>query len=135
PRIRRFQVVLAFARSVSASPALWFVRESAPTYGAEPARAEEPDEDALTALGEEIMTLSEHIASVTHRLLVLMAEFDRLEGWRLHGFANCADWLAYSTRVNRATAREQVRVARALARLPETSAAMARGQVSYSQVR
>jgi hypothetical protein len=66
---------------------------------------------------------------------VLIAEFDRRRGWKLHGFANCAGWLAYSTRMSRITAREHVRVARALAGLPETSAAMARGEVSYSQVR
>jgi hypothetical protein len=93
------------------------------------------DPDVLTTLSEEITALSARLAAETHRLLSLIAEFDRLEGWRREGFASCADWLAYSTRIDKMTAREKLRVARALARLPDTSAAMARGEVSFSQVR
>jgi hypothetical protein len=93
------------------------------------------DEDALTSLGEEIMTLSEHLQAETHRFLLLIAQFDRLQGWKLHGFASCAEWLAFSTSMKKVTARDHVRVARALAGLPETSAAMARGDLSFSQVR
>jgi len=93
------------------------------------------DPDVLTTLSDEITTLSARVYAETHRLLALIAEFDRLEGWRREGFASCVDWLAYSTRIDRMTAREKVRVARALARLPETSAAMARGELSFSQAR
>jgi hypothetical protein len=93
------------------------------------------DPDVLTTLSEEITALSARVAKETHRLLMLIAEFDRLEGWRREGFASCVDWLAHSTRIDKMTAREKVRVARALARLPDTSAAMARGEVSFSQVR
>src|SRR5687767_13130587 len=52
------------------------------------------DDRALTALGEEIMTLAEHVNVTTRRLLALIAEFDRREGWKLHGFSSCAEWLA-----------------------------------------
>jgi hypothetical protein len=93
------------------------------------------DPDVLTTLSEEITRLSARVAAETYRLLSLIAEFDRLEGWRREGFASCVEWLAYSTRIDKMTAREKVRVARALARLPETSAAMARGEISFSQVR
>jgi hypothetical protein len=125
----------------------WSVRETTPPYG--PCDAPEAesrdsgpdsagqahDDEALTSLGEEIMTLSEHLQAETHRLLMLIAEFDRLQGWKFHGFRSCADWLAWSTRVDKVTAREKVRVAKALARLPETCAAMATGELSFSQVR
>ena len=93
------------------------------------------DDHELTSLGEEIMTLAERLHAETHRWLMLIAEFDRLEGWKLYGFASCAEWLAYSTRLDKVTAREKVRVARALVGLPETSAAMSRGELSFSQVR
>jgi hypothetical protein len=93
------------------------------------------DPDLLANLREEITTLSARVYSETQRLLALIAEFDRLEGWRLEGFASCADWLAYNARLDKITAREKVRVARALSQLPETSAAMARGELSFSQAR
>ena len=96
---------------------------------------ESVDPDVLTTLRAEITSLSAHVYAETHRLLRLIAEFDRLEGWKREGFASCAEWLAYSTRIDKMTAREKVRVARALVDLPETSAAMARGELSFSQAR
>ena len=93
------------------------------------------DPDVLTTLSEEITTLSARIGAETHRLLTLVAEFDRLEGWKREGFGSCAEWLAYRTRLDKVTARERVRVARALRTLPLTSEAMATGELSWSQVR
>jgi hypothetical protein len=93
------------------------------------------DPDILTTLSEEITSLSARVSAETCRLLQLIAEFDRLEGWKREGFASCAEWLAYSTHLDKMTAREKVRVARAIVRLPETSSAMASGALSFSQVR
>src|SRR5688572_25582874 len=79
---------------------VWMVRECAPVYSALGERRAENDAaaevDHLTSLGEAIMTLAEHIHTETHRLLQMIAEFDRREGWKLYGFSSCADWLAYS---------------------------------------
>src|SRR5690606_34261286 len=97
-----------------------------------------PDErelDALETLGDEIATLSAHIHAATYRLLVLIAEFDRRRGWESAGHANCAYWLAARTGIDLGAAREKVRASRALEVLPQTSAAMARGELSFSQVR
>ena len=96
---------------------------------------ERVDPDALTALGDKIATLSARLAADSYRLLALIAEFDRLQGWKREGFSSCAAWLAYRTRLDKMTAREKVRVAKALAQLPKTSEAMAHGQLSFSQVR
>src|SRR5919106_5126658 len=93
------------------------------------------DPDAIEDLGDEIATLSAHISAATHRLLVLVAEFDRVRGWELAGYSNCALWLAERTCIDPGTAREKVRAARALLNLPLTSAAMSRGELSFSQVR
>src|ERR671918_463503 len=93
------------------------------------------DPDAIEELGDEIATLSAHIHAATQRLLVLVAEFDRLRGWELSGYSNCAHWLAVRTGIDRGAAREKVRAARALTELPLISAAMARGELSFSQVR
>ena len=51
------------------------------------------------------------------------------------GLATCAHWLSVWTGIDRGAAREKVRVARALTALPLTSAAMAKGELSFSQVR
>jgi hypothetical protein len=93
------------------------------------------DPDVLTALGDKIATLSARLNAGSYRLLALIAEFDRLEGWKREGFSCCSAWLAYRTRLDKMTAREKVRVAKALAELPKTSAAMAGGELSFSQVR
>ncbi len=86
-------------------------------------------------LGEAIVTLSAHIHVANHRLLVLLAEFDRRGGWKPAGHRSCAHWLAFRTGIGLGAARERMRAARALHKLPQTSAAMARGELSFSKVR
>ncbi len=93
------------------------------------------DADALEDLGDEIATLAAHIHAATQRLLLLIAEFDRRRGWELGGHRSCAYWLTARTGIDLGAAREKVRTARALVGLPETSASMARGELSFSQVR
>ncbi|MBK6849767.1 MAG: DUF222 domain-containing protein [Proteobacteria bacterium] len=88
----------------------------------------------LDALSEQIADLAAHLHAATYRLLCLIREFDRRHGW-VSGFNSCAHWLAWRTGIELGAAREKVRVARALTELPETSAALAAGQVSYAKVR
>jgi hypothetical protein len=94
-----------------------------------------PEELALRALEKELFELWGHITVATHRFLQLVAEFDRREGWVRHGVASCAQWLSWQCGIDRVTAREKVRVARAIERLPKISDAFRRGVVSYSKVR
>ena len=63
---------------------------------------------------DEIATLAAHIHAATHRLLILIAEFDRRRGWELGGHRSCAHWLAFRTGIDLGAAREKVRTARAL---------------------
>ena len=93
------------------------------------------DADALEALEDQIATLAAHIHAATHRLLTLIAEFDRRRGWELGGHRSCAYWLSSRTGIDLGAAREKVRAARALEDLPQTSASMARGELSFSKVR
>ena len=96
---------------------------------------EPTDPDVVEDLGDEIATLAAHIHAGTHRLLTLLAQFDRLRGWEPAGHQSCAHWLSFRTGLDLGTAREHVRVARALEELPQTGSAMARGELSFSQVR
>ena len=90
------------------------------------------DDDALAAA---VSTLSAHIHAATYRLLVLIAELDRREVWAAQGALSCAHWLSWACGIDTHTAREKVRVARALTGLPLLSEALAKGELGYSKVR
>ena len=90
--------------------------------------------DEIKDLGDAIAELSARIQAATYELLVLIHDFDQHNGWNT-SFRSCAHWLNWRTGVDLGAAREKVRVARALAELPRLSAAMRRGQLSYSKVR
>ena len=61
---------------------------------------EESDDDRIEHLEDEIAVLAAHIHAATHRLLVLIAEFDRLGGWERFGYPDCAHWLSVRTGVD-----------------------------------
>ena len=88
----------------------------------------------LEDLEDEIAELAAHIDAATYRLLRAISEFDRRDGWGT-GFCSCAHWLSFRVGICLVTAREKVRVARALDDLPRISEALARGCISYSKVR
>ena len=90
------------------------------------------DDDALAAA---VSTLAAHIHAATWRFLVLVAELDRREVWAAQGALSCAHWLSWACGIDTHTAREKVRVARALAGLPLLSESLAKGELGYSKVR
>lgn len=90
---------------------------------------------SISKLKDEITELAGHLNAANHRLLVLIAELDSRKGWSDGGTQSCAHWLNWRCGINMGAAREKVRVAHALQKLPKISAAMARGELSYSKVR
>ncbi len=90
---------------------------------------------SLEWLESEITELAAHINAATCRWLLLVAEFDRREGWGTWECRSCAHWLNWKCGIDLGAARERVRVARALGELPEITASFAAGQLSYSKVR
>jgi hypothetical protein len=86
-------------------------------------------------LAGEIAELASHLDAATHHLLALIRRFDEGSGWYAHGASSCAHWLSWRIGLDLGAAREHVRVARALGRLPVLDDALRRGQVSYSKVR
>jgi len=108
-------------------------REAPEGLGAPDAEANEYD--ALEEIGNRIATLAAHIHAAEHEILTLIADFDRRRGWEVCGYPNCAEWLAARIGLGLNACRERVRVARSLERLPLISAAMARGELSFSKVR
>src|SRR5687767_7122852 len=86
-------------------------------------------------LAEEIASLAAHLDAATGRLLCCIRGFDREGGWAEQGAASCAHWLSWRIGVDLPTAREKVRVARALGALPAIDEALGRGELSYAKVR
>lgn len=75
-------------------------------------------------------------AACDAELLRLLAEFDAGRGWAWYeGIDSCAHWLAWACSMVLGTAREHVRVARALVSMPTVAAWFAAGALSYSKVR
>ena len=97
--------------------------------------AGDDDNDDLRKLGERIAELAARINSAEARMMTLIAEFDRRGGWKDGGYSSCAEWLAWRIGTKIGTARERVRTARALERLPQTADALKHGTISYAKVR
>jgi hypothetical protein len=90
---------------------------------------------SVEELGQEIASLSAHLDAATHRLLECIRQFDEAAGWYEQGAVSCAHWLAWRVGLDTATAREKVRVARALGKLPAIDEALRVGKLSYAKVR
>ncbi len=86
-------------------------------------------------LSDQIAVLAAQVDVGMHRLLTCIRQFDESEDWGRQGARTCADWLAWRIGLAPGAAREKVRVARALGKLPAIDAAMASGRLSYAKAR
>jgi Domain of unknown function (DUF222) len=86
-------------------------------------------------LEAQITELAGHLAAAECRWLELVGEFDRRKGYEAWGCISCAYWLSWHCGLDLRSARDKVRVARALEDLPLIRAAFAAGTISYSKVR
>lgn len=93
------------------------------------------DERPLEELEAEIGQLSAHLSAATCRWLLLIAEFERREGFWAYGARTCAEWLSWRCGLSLVTAREHLRVARRLEELPAVRTAFGAGELSYSKAR
>ena len=91
--------------------------------------------ETVVELGQEIASLSAHLDAAAHRLLECIRRFDEACGWQEQGAMSCAHWLAWRLGWDPATAREKVRVARALGMLPAINESLRTARLSYAKVR
>jgi hypothetical protein len=89
----------------------------------------------LERLEAQICELAGHLAAATCRFLVLLGDFDARRGWASWEMHSCAQWLSWKCQMTAGTAREHVRVARALRDLPVIRGEFGAGRLSYSKVR
>src|ERR1700742_4106068 len=95
----------------------------------------EPARVPLERVEAQLCELAGHLAAATCRFLVLLADFDARRGWASWEMGSCAQWLSWKCQMSSGTAREHVRVARALRDLPVIRARFAEAKLSYAKVR
>jgi hypothetical protein len=100
-----------------------------------PAENTVPELVPIEKLEQDILNLCVGINAATYELLFLIRQFEERGGFLKWGSEDCAAWLAWRCDFSLATAREKVRVARALKDLPLVSEHFASGALSYSKVR
>jgi hypothetical protein len=90
-----------------------------------------PDE----RLADDICEIERQIRGLQNERLLRIGELDRRKRVRGEGRVATASWLARTLGVSFTSAKDDVRVGRALEAMPATSAALARGDVSSAAVR
>ena len=86
-------------------------------------------------LVEELVCWAGRVAAGEAQVLRLLGEVDARGLWASWGAKSCAAWAAWKLGLGMGTARQKVRVARALRSLLLVAAELAAGRVSYAQVR
>ncbi len=87
------------------------------------------------SLCAEIVALCADIHRAEYRLLSLIEKLDAAKSWRHEAMPSCAHWLNAHCGLDLVTAREKVRIAHALPRLPLIRECFRSGELSYSKVR
>src|SRR5262245_59403700 len=89
----------------------------------------------IDALPDRIAETTAQLDLATHRLLTDIRLFDERGGWGRQGAISCSQWLSWRCGIGLGPAREKLRVAQALGRLPLIDAAFAQAEISYSKIR
>jgi hypothetical protein len=87
------------------------------------------------SLREELVEAGLRWSTGLRGLVALAAEFDASGEWALDGAPTCAHWIAAALDVEVSTAREWVRIGRALRDFELIDAGFGEGRLSYSKVR
>jgi len=104
---------------------------------ATPGTDDPPEQAPVPAerLEAELCLMAGRLAAATCRFLDLVGEYDASHAWAAWDMRSCAEWLSWRCQIAPGTAREHVRVARALRALPVVHGEFAAGRMGYSKVR
>lgn len=92
--------------------------------------------DQAQTLGRRMQQLAARQAELSHDFLSTLGEFDACGAVKhFRDIKSTAHYVAWACSMSAGTAREHVRVARALRRLPRVAELMSQGRLSYSKVR
>ncbi len=96
----------------------------------------EEERSHADALAGRICAAAADAARAQYILLELLGEFDAVGGIKhWSGFKSLAHWLSWACAMTPGVAREHVRVAKALRRMPMIAGLFREGRLSYSKVR
>ena len=93
------------------------------------------DDECLEGMERDLCGLAARVAASMCEFLLAVAVYDGVRGWERWECHDMAGWLSWKCGVAPGTAREYVRVARALEDLPLIRERFRAGRLSYSQVR
>jgi hypothetical protein len=93
------------------------------------------DGDPPSSLRAAVLAAGQRLCSGQRDLVRLVTEFDRSGEWAADGAPSCAHWIAHALDVEQSTAREWLRIGRALTELEVIDRAFVDGHLSYSKVR
>jgi hypothetical protein len=88
-----------------------------------------------SSLRAAVIAVGQHWATAQRRLIRLVVELDTSGEWAVDGSPTCAHWVADAIDVEVCTAREWLRVGRAVGVLRTIDRAFESGELSYSKVR
>ncbi|MBT8105388.1 MAG: DUF222 domain-containing protein, partial [Woeseiaceae bacterium] len=86
-------------------------------------------------LGEQIAELNAYLTVTQAHFLELLRQFDEERYWEGLGFRSCSHWLNFKCGIGFNAARERLRMAHALVKLPKIRAGFSEGTLSFSKVR
>src|SRR4051812_34218919 len=89
----------------------------------------------IVSIGDELVSVGRQSTSVMYRLVKLCALFEHSSEWTFSGLATPAHWIAKNLDVELSTAREWIRIGRALEKLPLCDEAFSSQRLSYSKIR
>jgi len=88
-----------------------------------------------TSLRAAVVEAGRQWAAGHYELVRLTVALDESQEWAYDGAPSCAHWVAEALDIEVCTAREWLRIGRALAQLPEIDRAFEQGRLSYTKVR
>ncbi len=88
-----------------------------------------------SSLRAAVVEAGERWGASQYRLVRLVVELDASQEWALDGAVTCAHWVADALDIEVSTAREWLRIGRAIAQLDVIDEAFAQRRLSYSKVR
>lgn len=113
--------------TTSPTPAAW---AAAPATTVFPTNTSTP-----LGLRAEFAQFGRRWANSITRLVCLSVDLDRSGEWAFDGSPTCAHWIAAMLDIEVGTAREWLRIGRALEDLPRTNEAFTAGELSYTKLR
>jgi hypothetical protein len=95
----------------------------------------ENEDEERTSLRAQVVAVGQRWAADLRNLVRLAVELEASGDWTLDGAPSCAHWIADALDVEASTAREWLRIGRALTTLEIVDDAFEQGRLSYSKVR